>query len=244
MKNEIAIITGSTRGIGKAMLNHLIERGIPVFSINKSLQETLDPDLHHNFTYDLKAIDQLDRLVKEILQTLDLASLEKIYLYNNAAMLGPLGPLNDAPVKELKETFFVNLISPILLSKHMISALQSQHISLEIVNISSGAAFHPLDGLGPYCISKAGLEMASSVLHTENKDTFVRSVTIGPGVVDTQMQDKLRSSNPEAFASHELFVSFQKKGLLAPVDDVGKKIIDFILKGEYEGGRYYEINEI
>jgi benzil reductase ((S)-benzoin forming) len=244
MTKEIAIISGTTRGIGKALLQELIEKGIASFSINRSSQETMHLTLHRNYSYDLKATDQLDRLVAEILHAVDLDEIDKIYLFNNAAVTGPINPLNESSAKEISRTLAINLISPLLLSNHLINAIQSRKIQLEIIHISSGAAFHPLEGLGSYCISKAGLEMASSVIQEENKEKGVRSVTIGPGVVDTQMQERLRSSDPEVFASQAQFAAFHEKGLLVPPDQIGKKILTFVLNGNYQGGRYYGMNDI
>jgi benzil reductase ((S)-benzoin forming) len=85
--------------------------------------------------------------------------------------------------------------------------------------------------------------MLSKVLYEENKSAGIRSVTIGPGVVDTGMQKQLRSTNPEHFGAHSLFNGFKEKGMLQSPDLIGQKIIDFVLTGNYEGGRYYEISE-
>ena len=115
---------------------------------------------------------------------------------------------------------------------------------MDIINISSGAAFSPIEGLGPYCISKAGLEMLSKTLNLENEQKGIRSITIGPGVVDTGMQTTLRSSNPDKFRAHNLFSDFKAKGLLQSADQVANKIIAFVLNREFEGGRYYGISEL
>lgn len=245
MKNSIAIVTGTSRGIGKSILENLIEKGIHCISVNRSHQEPSHPELHNNFTYDLKHPGQIKTLVKEMLHEIDFASAKKIFLINNAAIIGNIGPISNLSSEQFGETLNINLVSPVILSTSLINAIQVYDIRLDIIHISSGAAFHPLEGLGAYCISKAGLEMASAILNTEHEArNRIKSITIGPGVVDTAMQNQLRDSTPEIFGSHEKFIGFKDKGLLKSPEQVGHRIVEFILTNDYQSGKYYQIDSL
>jgi NAD(P)-dependent dehydrogenase (short-subunit alcohol dehydrogenase family) len=244
MNRQLAIISGTSRGIGKSILNAFLKTGTTCLTINRSQQNLSHPILLRNFVFDLEKIDQIDELVNELLQNMDLKLLDKIYLINNAAVIGQIGSLDTIPGPDIKSVLDVNLTAPLLLSSALIREIKSLKVKLEIVHISSGAAFSPISGLGPYCISKAALEMLSKSLNGENRTNGVRSVTIGPGVVDTNMQKELRSSDPLHFAAHGMFTDFKSKGVLQSPDEVGQKMVDFILKGDYEGGRYYGISDL
>ena len=63
-----------------------------------------------------------------------------------------------------------------------------------IVNISSGAAHRPREGWSAYCSAKAGLAMLTQALHLELGQRGIRAYGFQPGVVDTEMQVKIRAS--------------------------------------------------
>ena len=62
------------------------------------------------------------------------------------------------------------------------------------MNVSSGAAHHPLEGWGAYCASKAALAMLTRQCALEAGDKGVRVYGFAPGTVDTQMQEMIRAS--------------------------------------------------
>jgi len=159
-------------------------------------------------------------------------------------MIGEIGPMAQLESITIKNTMDLNLMSPMILSIGLINAFSSEQLQIKLAHISSGAAFSPIHGMGPYCISKAGLEMMSGILSEEYADNNISSITIGPGVVDTGMQTQLRETNPDQFKRHEDFVQFKEQGHLQDPEFVGQKISDFIIKGNYQSGKYYEINEM
>src|SRR5207249_1406644 len=63
-----------------------------------------------------------------------------------------------------------------------------------VINISSGAAHHPLEGWSAYCSAKAGLAMLTSAIALECADAGVRVFGLSPGVIDTDMQAAIRAS--------------------------------------------------
>src|SRR4029434_9648836 len=63
-----------------------------------------------------------------------------------------------------------------------------------IINVSSGAAYRPLEGWSAYCAGKAGLAMLTRSIELETKGKGVRVFGFSPGTIDTEMQVKIRAS--------------------------------------------------
>lgn len=244
LKKQLAIISGTSRGIGKGMLVNLLEKGIQTLTINRSTQEVNHVNHLGNITYDLMHLDGLDALVEEIDSYIAPEEIGKIWLFNNAAIIGEINPFGRSNPQAIKDTINLDLLSPMMLSSMLLSKTSSMGIPLRMVHISSGVAFQAIHGLGPYCVSKAGLEMFSKMLSEENKESDFSSITIGPGVVDTGMQEQIREASPESFNQLERFKDFHSSGMLQTSTKVGKSIIDFVLKDEFQSGNYYEINNL
>ena len=68
---------------------------------------------------------------------------------------------------------------------------------LIIINISSGAALRPIHSWGTYCQSKAGIDMLTNIINEEHPE--IRALSVYPGIVNTDMQLKIRSTNLEEF---------------------------------------------
>jgi benzil reductase ((S)-benzoin forming) len=108
-----------------------------------------------------------------------------------------------------------------------------------VINIGSGAAISPYAGWGPYCSSKAGLEMFTRTTSLEqlSKTHPVRILSLLPGVVDTSMQNKLRNSDIADFPMKPRFEQLYRENLLSRPNEVADKIISLIfeqLPGESE----------
>ena len=244
LKKQLAIISGTSRGIGKGMFDSLLEKGIQTISINRRFREVNHINHLGNLTYDLIQLEGLDALVQKIIGYIVPEETEKIWLFNNAAILGEINPFGRSNPEAIKDTLNLDLLSPMILSSILLSKTRIMDIPLRMIHISSGAAFQAIHGLGPYCVSKAGLEMFSKMLSAENTEDDFSSITIGPGVVDTGMQEQIREASPESFNQLERFQDFHSSRMLQTSDAVGKNIIDFVLKDKFQSGNYYEINNL
>ena len=99
-----------------------------------------------------------------------------------------------------------------------------------IVNISSGAGRRAYEGWGVYCTTKAGLDHFSRViaLEQENVEHQVDIVSIAPGIIDTGMQETIRTSKEEAFPLLDQFIDYKENGLLSSADQTAEKLISFL----------------
>jgi benzil reductase ((S)-benzoin forming) len=119
----------------------------------------------------------------------------------------------------------------------MVVRARPEGARLRIVNISSGLAYRPLADAADYCASKAGLHMAGEVLAVEDHpDTAVLSYA--PGIVDTEMQQSLRSETADDFASVDVFRAMYEEGRLATPEAVVGPIVDFL--GDVSVSGFYQ----
>ncbi len=186
---KCALITGVSRGIGHALAENLLRRGLFVVGVARQSPETCMKGLlaHPQFRYlsaDLSSsagLSALDHFIRENQYSFDI-------IIHNAATIEP-AYLQEAQAEAVESLIGINLLAPIKLT-HILA--HSYRPYARIACISSGAATHPIVQLGAYCISKAGLLMFVRILREEFIDRDIGIVSIIPGVVDTHMQQVLR----------------------------------------------------
>ena len=86
-----------------------------------------------------------------------------------------------------------------------------------------------------YCSSKAGLDMHSQVLAAEQADQAhpVKVLALAPGIVDTHMQDLIRTQTEEDFPMLDKFVELKENNLLVPPETVAQQIIHVLEREDY-----------
>ncbi len=163
---------------------------------------------------------------------------QKIYLINNAGSLGFIKPIGKREASSIIKNYTLNLIAPALLTNAFINTYNTTDAEKVIVNISSGAARTPIDGWAQYCSSKAGLDMFSRVVDTEQKVRALHPIdnihkgfrifSIAPGVVDTNMQVGIRSAAKEDFSRIEDFIAYNANKQLGNPKTVAEKYFRFL----------------
>lgn len=212
-------ITGTSRGIGKAFAEYLLQD--PSNSvIGISRQKTIEHPHYRHFFLDLTDIKAVSDFKFELH-----SHPQKIYLINNAGALGPIKPIGKLSAESIVEAYTVNLIAPSVLTNAFISCYNTTDTEKVILNISSGAGKNPVDGWATYCASKAGLDMFSRVVDTEQKIRIqhpqenihksFKIFSISPGVVNTQMQSEIRTASREDFSRIDDFKNYKEKDQLA-----------------------------
>lgn len=215
-------ITGTSRGIGRALAELLLKSNDNfVYGMSRSNEIK-----KNNFKHVKTDLNDLGSVMNyEFPEIEDSGS---IVLVNNSASSAEVLHLGKRTSENIIENYNVNLISPTLLMNSFLKKYQSLNCKKIIMNISSGAAFRPIEAWSTYCAGKAGLAMVSEVLEVEQKlkhpDNPVHVFNVGPGVVDTQMQTKLRAVSPEDFSMVGTFIDYHKDKKLSDPADVAKKL--------------------
>ena len=184
---RLALVTGGSRGLGRALTMELLGVGWRVITDGRNGQalsrlrdEVASPDELITVVGDIAHPDHRVALIGEVASVggLDL-------LVNNASVLGPSPQpaLANYPLTTLQEVYAVNLFAPLALTQLALTHLQRR--TGRIINISSDAALEPYEGWGGYGSSKAALDQLTNVLSAEHPG--LRIYAVDPGDMRTDM---------------------------------------------------------
>jgi NAD(P)-dependent dehydrogenase (short-subunit alcohol dehydrogenase family) len=178
----VGIVTGASRGLGRAVTRALVDRGwrIVVDARDGAALRREWGFPPHDVVIAGDVTDPAHRraLVDAAGPSIDL-------VVNNASELGPspLPSLAEYPLAELARVYEVNVLAPLGLIQLALPRLEP---GAAIVNISSDAAVEPYEGWGGYGSSKAALDHLTAILAAEHKE--LRVYAVDPGDMRTQMQ--------------------------------------------------------
>ena len=207
------IVIGVSTGIGRALVEKLLEHGKIVYGIgrNNSIK-------HKNYEF-LK----LDLSDVEVVSNFRLPSINQSFaLIYNAGVLGEILPLTQQTEHNAQHVFQVNYLSAVNLCQKALNLEYCQ----QLLFISSGAAKRAIPSWSQYCASKAALDIFAQTLYLElqQKERKCRVFSIAPGVVDTPMQTFIRSCNETDFPQVEHFRNLHTNRELTSPKNVAEKL--------------------
>lgn len=218
---ELFIISGSSRGIGKALVDKILDRDdVEVYGLSRT--NTNSHPRFHFIPVDFVSTNNLQNLSLP-----DGTTYSKIVLVNNAGMLGDVNHLGKLNSKTIMDVFAVNAIAPALLMNKFLSQYAESEAEKVIINVSSGAGRHAIASWSTYCASKAALDMLSQTAQMEQNEAGgkVSIFSVAPGIVDTQMQAEIRTKPKESFSQIERFISLKESGNLASPESVAVQLL-------------------
>ena len=189
-QQKVAIITGSSSGIGHATALLLARNRFHTYATMRNIKKSVD----------IMEIANRERLPLQVIQ-LDVNddtsirnSIEKVIsekqridlLVNNAGY-GLVGAFEDLSVEEIKSQFETNFFGVIRLTQQVLPIMRKQK-SGTIVNVSSGAGRIGFPGMSAYVSSKFALEGLSESMSYELEPFGIKSVIIEPGVIRTNFK--------------------------------------------------------
>lgn len=192
-KGRIALVTGASRGIGRAVALGLAKAGAHVIITARSLPqlESLDDEIQAAggaatlLQLNLRAGERIDQLGPALYQRWEKLDI----LIANAGILGPLSPLGHVTEDGYLTTMDVNLNANWRLIR-TVDPLLKRSDAGRAVFVTSGAASGKYAYWGPYAASKAGLEALVKSWAAELANTNVRANLVNPGATRTQMRAK------------------------------------------------------
>ncbi len=240
--SKIAIITGGSRGLGKAFCKKYYENDYEVFSIARTksdLKNITQISCDLSKTTDVNAV--FTNLFTEIAQK----KVSKIVLINNAGTLGTIAPIEKNNPESIAAAIQINVTAVLQITALFIKHTQSLNCLKKIISISSGAAKNPYEGWSVYCSSKSAIDMMTKVIAKEQQNikNGVSVSAVYPGVVATQMQETIRKTPKENFKSLDKFISlYENKQLLSP-EYVAEKVFNLETENILKNGDIVDIRD-
>ncbi len=222
------IITGTSRGIGRAIVECILESTHDLI-YGHSRGESVQHERYHHSSSDLSEVEVLAGF-----EFPEPGDADEIVLVNNAGTLGEIGRLGSIPSNDIARTLFLNLSGPMMLTNRFLETYKKSGKRLIILNISSGAAQHPIEAWSSYCASKAGLDMFSEVgqVEADRQGWDVQYYSVAPGVVETEMQAIIRGTDANTFSEVDRFISMKEENQLRSTREVAVELLNLLNSGD------------
>ena len=197
LQNQVAIVTGGSRGIGRATAFALARAGTRVGVVARSEEQVAETvrDIQAAggqalaVVADVSDAASVERMAREVESALGPADV----LVNNAAAMAPLGPLWEADAADWWHSFEVNLRGPYLCSRAVLPGMIARRRG-RIINLATGAATVAVAHMGAYVIAKTALIRFTENLAAELLNSGVSVFAISPGAVRTAMTEHVLES--------------------------------------------------
>ncbi|RYG72881.1 (S)-benzoin forming benzil reductase [Lentibacillus lipolyticus] len=233
---RFAVVTGVSKGLGESAAKLLMESGVHVIGVSRNLNNSLNDFAEaNNITYqhyscDLGDIEKAEELAKEISHSVFSHDPETVYLINNAAVLEPIDQSMNLQSADLAYHIRVNTTAPMVLMNIFLKEAAAKDVRFIGTTITSGAAERPVYGWSAYCTSKASVNMftRTAALEQEELNTASKVIAFSPGVMDTNMQEQIRTSDADAFKDVDNFREYKRNNLLKDTDVVGGVLVDIL----------------
>ena len=232
-----ALVTGGGRGLGAAVARRLAAEGAAVAVLGRT-------------GADLDAVASEIGGVALVADVADAGIGQRVtdagpfdVVVANAGVVAPLGPFVDTDIDEWADTLTINVTGAVRVIRAALPAMLDRRWG-RVVTISSGAASPPgMPSANAYSTSKAALDMFTLHLAAELDGTGVTANAVRPGVVDTGMQDFMRSMPRDRVgaAFHDRFHGLHQRGELLPPDAPAAFVVDMICSDD--NGRIVDVRE-
>lgn len=204
------IITGTSKGIGKALADYFVSEGAHVYAISRSNQKSMTDKVTF-IQADITDYEKIGDIIKKSDKCIDV-------LINNAGIIC-YEDLLDVKKEQMERVFETNTISTFLLSQTFAKQMIEKKQKGVIINTLSFAATIPSVGSGIYAASKAALASLTRTMAAEWAPYGIRVNGYSPGVVETDMTlpaiSKNKSGMIDAIALHEIASTEQMTKIVA-----------------------------
>ena len=182
---KIAIVTGTSRGLGRAISKRLVEEGILVYGLSRNLRglSKVKSALGNNFTPVVLDISSADNVKKWVSTTFQEAHLPDI-LINNAG-IGALGKIDELPESLWLQMVNTNLNGMYYLTSNVVPLMKKNHRTSNIINIGSILGTIGREKATAYATTKFGIQGFTDSLFKEVRGDNIKVTCLNPGSIES-----------------------------------------------------------
>jgi NAD(P)-dependent dehydrogenase (short-subunit alcohol dehydrogenase family) len=201
---RVAIITGASQGLGRAIAEEFLKEGahVAICARDRELLREVYEDLAGQTSSGQRVLAQpgdvsspgdMKELFRRTEQEIGLVDV----LVNNAGVYGPKGPSESVDLEEWRRAIEINLLGTFIPIRLAVDQMKRKGGG-KIINLSGGGATSPLPRLSAYAASKAGVVRLTETLAQELKDFSISVNAVAPGALNTRLLEEVLQAGPEA----------------------------------------------
>lgn len=197
LKDKTIVITGGTKGLGKALADSFIQEGSNVIVCSRNQREL--SNLSSNIIgikADVTKEDELQNVINVVIEKFGQLDI----WINNAGIWLPHSPIEEVDWKRAHDLIEVNLFGTVYGSKVSLIQMRKQGFG-SIINIISTSALSGRSGSSAYCASKYAVDGFTKSLREELKDINIKIISIYPGGMKTNFFDEKKPNNYDDYMS-------------------------------------------
>jgi benzil reductase ((S)-benzoin forming) len=253
MARKLFIVTGSSRGMGAAIAEHLLTGSDrTVLGIARRANEPLAAKARatgatcEQWTMDLAEPLAVAERLAAWLGALDATSFGEASLINNAGLLTRIGALERCTNAELSVALRAGLEAPLVLTASFLRATAGWPGQRRVLNISSGLGRRAMAGQATYCAAKAGMDHLSRAIALDQAELAngAKIVSLAPGVIDTDMQVQLRGADAAGFPDQGTFVRLKESGQLSSGHDAAARVIAYLGRADFGATPVADVRDV
>jgi NAD(P)-dependent dehydrogenase (short-subunit alcohol dehydrogenase family) len=241
MNQHLYILTGGSRGMGRAMAEQLLQAGHLLLCISRQANDALAALAQARgatllqWQADLADGAHVARRLQDWLASQDPTALASATLINNAGVIPRIGPLSQADAGDLAQALRVGLEAPMQLSAAFLGRTEHWTLPRKVLNISSGLGRRAMASQAGYCAAKAGMDHFTRCLALDEalKPHGARVCSLAPGVIDTDMQVQLRGADGKDFPDQANFRQLKDQGLLSSPQEAAAKVLAYLGRPDF-----------
>lgn len=252
MTHHLSIVTGSSRGLGRAVVEQLLARGHHVLALARKPTEMAVPAGAMLTSWQVDLADPAPVAARLAAWLATWASAHSgaapasVSLVNNAAAMSTPAPLAESDAADLSNAMRVGLEAPLLLTAAFLRATHDWACPRKVLMVSSGLGRRAMASCASYCAVKAGMDHLARVLALEEalRPNGARVVSLAPGIIDTDMQAQLRGADQALFPAQAMFQGLKDGGQLDSPAQAAAKLLTVMDRSDFGSLPVTDVREL